>query len=104
MKAKILLVDDDPDIREYLAALLEDNGYQAEAAPDAASALARASRVALMTDVLAEATPELLDERRPNPHAPERTETVRHCVQVVMEESWEHLRFAVRDLDALQGA
>lgn len=28
-------------------------------------------------------------------------ETVRRCVQVILEEEWEHLRFATRDLDAL---
>ena len=62
---------------------------------------ARADRVARMRDFLADATDELLDEERRNPHNPEEPETVRHCVQVVMEENWEHLRFAVRDLDAI---
>lgn len=38
---RILVVDDDPDIREYFAAVLGDNGYQVEAVRDAASALAR---------------------------------------------------------------
>ena len=65
---------------------------------------ARADRVARMRDFLADVTDELLDEERPNPHNPEEPETVRHCVQVVMEESWEHLRFALRDLDAIEGA
>jgi hypothetical protein len=29
---------------------------------------------------------------------------VRKCLQVVMEESWEHLRFALRDLDTIEGS
>jgi uncharacterized damage-inducible protein DinB len=80
------------------------HGATAEPAPYADVLAARASRVDLVTGVLADATPEQLDEPRPNPHAPDRTETVRHCLQVVMEESWEHLRFALRDLDALERA
>lgn len=80
------------------------HGQSAEPAPYADVLAARASRVALVTDFLADVTPEVLDEPRPGPHDPERTVTVRHCVQVVMEESWEHLRFAVRDLDALERA
>jgi hypothetical protein len=65
---------------------------------------ARADRVAMMRDYLAAATEALLDEERRHPHDPEQTATVRHCVQVVMEESWEHLRFALRDLDTIEGA
>jgi uncharacterized damage-inducible protein DinB len=63
---------------------------------------ARASRVAMVRDLLATVTQEQLDEPRPNPHDPERTETVGSCVRVVLEESWEHLRFALRDLDAIE--
>jgi hypothetical protein len=63
---------------------------------------ARADRVTKMRDFLAGVTDALLDEERRNPHNPEHPETVRNCVQVVMEESWEHLRFALRDLDAIE--
>jgi uncharacterized damage-inducible protein DinB len=63
---------------------------------------ARADRVAMVRDFLSGVTDDVLDEERPNPHNPEQTESVRKCVQVVMEESWEHLRFALRDLDAIQ--
>jgi hypothetical protein len=62
---------------------------------------ARADRVTQMRDFLAGVTHAVLDEERRNPHDPAHLETVRHCVQVVMEESWEHLRFALRDLDAV---
>lgn len=50
---------------------------------------------------LAAATTQLLDEECPNPNDPSGGETVRRCVQVILEEEWEHLRFATRDLDAL---
>jgi hypothetical protein len=63
---------------------------------------ARAGRVAMVRDFLDMVTPAELDEERPNPHDPEHTETVRHCLQVVLQESWEHLRFAVRDLDIIE--
>jgi hypothetical protein len=59
----------------------------------------RAGHVAMVRDFLAAATPEQLDEVRKNPHAPEFPETVRHCLHVILEEEWEHHRFAVRDLD-----
>lgn len=63
---------------------------------------ARAGRVAMVRDFLAAVTPEELDEARKNPHAPERAETVRSCLHVILEEEWEHLRFALRDLDAIE--
>jgi hypothetical protein len=62
---------------------------------------ARASRVALVRDLLATVTPEELDTPRANPHEPERPETTRSCLHVILEEEWEHYRFATRDLDAL---
>jgi hypothetical protein len=62
---------------------------------------ARADRQAQVRGFLAGVTPEQLDEERRNPHSPEHPETVRSCVHVVLEEEWEHLRFAERDLAAL---
>lgn len=38
---RVLVVDDDPDIREYFAAVLGDHGYEVAEAGDASSALAR---------------------------------------------------------------
>ena len=38
---------------------------------------------------------------RANPHAPAHAETVLSCLRTILEEEWEHLRYAVRDLDAL---
>ena len=63
---------------------------------------ARADRAAMVRDFLADVTDEALDEERRNPHNPSGAETVRSCLHVVLEENWEHLRFALRDLDAIE--
>jgi hypothetical protein len=62
----------------------------------------RAGRLAMVRDVLATITPEELAAERRNPHEPEYPETVRSCLLVILEEEWEHHRFAVRDLDAIE--
>ena len=62
----------------------------------------RAGHVAMVRDFLAAVTPEGLAAERKNPHNPEYPETVRSCLHVILEEEWEHLRFAVRDLDAIE--
>ena len=62
---------------------------------------ARADRVAMVRDFLARVTPEELAATRRNPHEPECQETTRSCLHVILEEEWEHHRFAVRDLDAI---
>ncbi|KQR12131.1 DinB family protein [Cellulomonas sp. Leaf334] len=62
---------------------------------------ARADRVAMVRDLLAGVTADELDAPRANPHAPRHPETVRSCLHVILEEEWEHHRFAVRDLDTL---
>jgi hypothetical protein len=63
---------------------------------------ARASRVAMVRDFLATVTADTLAAARKNPYDPERPETVRYCLHVILREEWEHLRYAVRDLDALE--
>jgi len=63
---------------------------------------ARASRVALVRDFLATATQETLDVPRRNPWAPEHVESTRSCIGTILDEEWEHLRYAVRDLDTLE--
>jgi hypothetical protein len=65
---------------------------------------ARAGRVAMVRDFLAAVTPEQLDEERANPHSSDHPETVRSCVHVILEEGWEHQRFAVRDLDTIEAS
>jgi len=62
---------------------------------------ARSGRVAMVRDYLGSVTPEVLAETRANPHSPEHPETVLSCLHVVLEEEWQHLRFALRDLDLL---
>ena len=84
----------------------EADGAQAAAAPAVTPSyddvlVARAGRVTLVRDFLATVTPEVLDEERRNPHDPSEPETVRSCLHVILEEEWEHHRYAVRDLDAI---
>ena len=64
---------------------------------------ARASRVAMVRDVIAAVTSDELDVPRQNPWRPAVPETTRSCLHVILEEEWEHHRFAVRDLDAIEG-
>ena len=62
---------------------------------------ARASRVAMVRDFIATVTPDELAATRRNPHDPEHAETTRSCLHTILEEEWEHHRYAVRDLDAI---
>ncbi len=61
---------------------------------------ARAGRVAMVRDFLATVGSDELGAARKNPWAPQAPETVRSCLHVILEEEWEHHRFAVRDLAA----
>ena len=62
---------------------------------------ARASRVAMVRDFLAEVTDEELATPRTNPWSPDYPETTLSCLHTILEEEWEHHRYAVRDLDTL---
>ena len=62
----------------------------------------RAERVAMVRDHLGSVDEAGLAEDRVNPWAPQYTETVLSCLHTVLEEEWEHLRYAVRDLDAIE--
>jgi hypothetical protein len=64
----------------------------------------RAGRVAMVTDFLARVSPEELASPRRNPHNPDHPETTLSCLHVILEEEWEHLRFAVRDLDLIESS
>ncbi|MEV0902947.1 DinB family protein [Actinoplanes sp. NPDC049802] len=82
----------------------ESDGYDmsifAKEPPAYAETLAfRAERQAMVRDFLATATPELLAEPRIVPWATDHEEPVLHCLHVILGEEWEHLRFALRDLD-----
>lgn len=60
----------------------------------------RADRQAMVRDFLASVTPEQLAEPRVHPWSPEQEVSVVRCLHVVLHEEWEHLRFALRDLNA----
>jgi hypothetical protein len=79
-----------------------DSSVFSTATPSYAEVLAaRADRVARVRDYLATVTPDELAAPRPNPHDPTRSEATLQCLHVILEEEWEHHRYAVRDLDAL---
>jgi hypothetical protein len=63
---------------------------------------ARADRVTMVRDFLATVTPDELTTTRKNPWSPEHPETTLSCLHVILEEEWEHHRYAVRDLDAIE--
>ncbi|CAN7401406.1 DinB family protein [Terrabacter sp. LjRoot27] len=79
-----------------------DTSVLAEVAPSYGEVLeVRAGRVAMVRDLIADVTPELLASARPNPHDPAYPETVLSCLHTILEEEWEHHRYAVRDLDVI---
>jgi hypothetical protein len=80
-----------------------DMSVFATATPPYAAVLdVRAGRVAMVHDFLATVTTDELATTRTNPWDPEYTETTLSCLHVILEEEWEHHRFAVRDLDAIE--
>ena len=56
---------------------------------------ARASRVAMVRDFIAAVTPDALAATHRNPHDPEHAETTRSCLHTILDEEWEHHRYAV---------
>jgi hypothetical protein len=62
----------------------------------------RAGRVAMVRDFLSTVTSDELAATRKNPWAPGYRETTLSCLHVILEEEWEHHRYAVRDLDAMR--
>jgi hypothetical protein len=63
---------------------------------------ARAGRVAMLRDYLAAVTADELTVTHPNPWAPASDDTTLQCLHVILDEEWEHHRYAVRDLDAIE--
>lgn len=63
---------------------------------------ARADRVALVGDFLAGVTADDLAVEHRNPHDPDCPESTLGCLHVILDEEWEHHRYAVRDLDAIE--
>jgi hypothetical protein len=58
----------------------------------------------MVHDILATVTSDDLATTRKNPWAPEYPETALSCLHVILQEEWEHHRYAVRDLDAIDAA
>ena len=63
---------------------------------------ARNDRVAMVRDFLATVTADDLTATRRNPHAPDHPETILSCLHTILDEEWEHHRYAVRDLDTIE--
>jgi hypothetical protein len=62
----------------------------------------RAGRVSMVRDFLAVVSPDELAEPRPHPWAPEHTKSTLSCLHTILNEEWEHHRYAVRDLDVIE--
>ncbi|UZX02253.1 DinB family protein [Arthrobacter sp. CDRTa11] len=62
----------------------------------------RASRMAMVREFLAGLREEDLERPHKAPDAPEYTVTTLQCLHTILLEEWEHHRFAVRDLDAIE--
>jgi hypothetical protein len=63
----------------------------------------RAGRITMVRDFLAGVTPGELSTKRSSPWGESRyPQTTLSCLHVILEEEWEHLRYAVRDLDAIE--
>lgn len=58
-------------------------------------------RFAMVREYLAGVTAEDLATTRANPWDPDHDLTVLECVHTILQEGWEHCRYAVRDLDAI---
>lgn len=63
-----------------------------------------ADRMTMVRDFIDTVTSEELAAERPHPWAPQYPETVLSCLHTILEEAWEHHRFAVRDLRTLTAA
>jgi uncharacterized damage-inducible protein DinB len=63
---------------------------------------ARAGRVAMVREFLASVTSGELAATRQNPHDRACPETTLSCLHVILNEEWEHHRYAVRDLDVIE--
>jgi hypothetical protein len=62
---------------------------------------ARADCMAMVRSYIAAVSPDELTTRRKPPWSQEFAETTLGCLHVILEEEWEHHRFAARDLEAL---
>jgi hypothetical protein len=78
-----------------------DTSVFSEPSPSYARVLeVRAEHVAMVTDFLATATAEDLAVLRKHPWGDLQVPTL-NCVHTILEEEWEHLRYALRDLEVI---
>jgi hypothetical protein len=61
----------------------------------------RAGRVGMVRDYLASVTDDQLDEGDRQPFFVSHPFTVRQCLGIIINEEWQHHRYALRDLDAI---
>ena len=66
--------------------------------------VARSGRVAMVRDFLATLTADRLADLHPAPWDASHQESTLSCLHVIVDEEWEHLRFARRDLDSIDAA
>jgi hypothetical protein len=62
----------------------------------------RAGHLARVRDYLATVTSDELATPRRNPWNPEHQETTLSCLHTILQEEWEHHRYAVRDLETIE--
>lgn len=80
-----------------------DTSFFTDTTPPYEEVLAvRAERVAMVRDYLGAVTTDQLDATCANPWAPQEQETIRSCLQVILEEEWEHHRYVLRDLALIE--
>lgn len=88
---------------------LQHDGANADDSPSTAATPsygevleARTGRVAMVRDFLATVTSDELAVARDNPHGLPYPETTLSCLHTILDEEWEHHRYAVRDLDTIE--
>lgn len=86
---------------DHVTEAYDESAFSAEVPSFEQVLQARAERQAMVRDFLADLAPQDLLQPRRNPHAPQHEETVLSCLRTILEEEWEHHRYAVRDLDIL---
>jgi hypothetical protein len=93
------LPNDDNDSHAY-----DDGAFSAPAPSFAEVVETRGDRQTTVREFLATVTPEVLAQPRKNPHTPDYEETVLLGLRAILEEEWEHHRYAVPDLDVISTA
>lgn len=90
------------DLTEFIGRPVSSLGIDLDAAPSYPEVLElRADRVGRVRHVLAETTPQRLDEEVEGPVWHGERVAVRSCLRVILREEREHQRFADRDLAVL---